>query len=167
MTGVLVHDTQRPFDPLRPRPRHLGDVAHARTEFAPALSPGPVLVEHVAIRLEMRAASGRIDHDGKIVAGERIDVESRELACLLAVSRMRVQCSATHLLDRRRDAPSVALENPHRRALRLAEGLAHDAASEQRQVRVGTFRQREGRSLRPRRQPAEPSDPTGADAPRQ
>src|SRR3970282_379980 len=91
MTGVLVHDAQRPSHSIRPRPRHLGDVAHARTEFATTLRPRAVLVEHVAVGLEVRAAACRVHHDGQIASGERLDVETRERACLLAVAGMSVQ----------------------------------------------------------------------------
>ena len=124
-------------------------------------------MEHVAVGLEVRAAPGGVDHDGKIVARERVDVGSSELACLLAVAGMSVQCPAADLPGRRRHPPPVALEDPHRRALRLAEGLPHDAAGEQRHVRVGALRQHERPAFRARRERAQPFDAARADASRQ
>ena len=167
VAGVLIHDAQLPRDPIGPRSHKLGRIAHARREGPTAQRPRGILVEHVAVRFQVRAAARRVHHDGKVTARERIDVETRELACLLAVTGVRVQRAAAELLDRRGHAAPVALEHPHGRALGLAERLAHHASGEESDVGIVVLGERERRALGTRREGTEPRESAWADPARQ
>src|SRR5437867_1394518 len=80
MAGVLIHDAQRPRDAIRPRPHDLGRIPYARRECPAARRARGILLEHIAVRLQVRAAASRVDHDRKVGAARgRVDVESCQL----------------------------------------------------------------------------------------
>ena len=167
VAGVLVHDAQRTRGPIGPRPRDLRRVAHARAERATALRPRRILLEHVAVGLQVRAAACRVHDDRKVVAREGVDVQPRKLPRVLAVAGMRVQRTAAHLLNGGGDTMPIALEDSHGRSLGLTERLAHHAPSEQAHVSVRAFRQREWHTFGAWSERTEPPKATRTDAPRE
>src|SRR5438105_8162093 len=159
MTRVLIDDADRAG---RRAPRigrgDLRRVPNARREGARSLRPRRVGREDIAVRLEMRTAASRVDHDRQLGPGERVDVQACELARAVAIAAVRVQGPAADLLDARGHLPSAALEDAHRRAIAVTEDLAHDAAREEERVGVVAFDELERRTLAPgseRRRPGE------------
>lgn len=167
VAGVLVHDTQRTRGAVRPRPRDLRHIAHARAEGAAALGPGGILLKYVAVGFQVRAAARRVHDDRKVVTGERVDVQSGELPRVLAVTGVRVQRAAAQLLDRDGDTVTVALEDSHGRSLGITERLTHHAPGEHAHVGVRPFRERERRTFGAWSEGAEPREAARPDAPRQ
>src|SRR5262245_2038256 len=106
----------------------------------------------------MSATARRVDDDFGVASGERVDVVARELARTLPLTRMRMERAAAGLLARRRHDMSITLEDAHRRALRIAEGLAHHAAGEHRDVRALALPRDERRTFTWRRERRRPAD---------
>ncbi len=109
----------------------------------------------------MGAAARRIDDDLGVGPRERLDVGPRELACALAVARMRMERATTRLLRWNAHLVAVALEQPDRGPLSLSERLAHDAAREDAYVGVAALHPAERRALRARRERRRPAKTTG------
>ena len=166
MAGVLVHDAQRTADLSLSRPRDLCRVAHARAERASALCPRRVFMEHIAVSLQVGAASRRVRDHRQVAAGERVNVQPSKLPRTLAVAGVRVQRTAAHLLDRCSDAVPVALEDTHRGSLGLSERLAHHAAREETHIGVFALRERERCTFGSGSEATQPRESARSEAPR-
>src|SRR5206468_13086070 len=81
---------------------------------------------------------------------------ARQLARALPLAGVNVKRAAAGLLLRRRDAMALLLQEPDRRAVGLAERLAHHASGEDRDVGIRSLAAAEGRALRPRRERCRP-----------
>ena len=88
-------------------------------------------LDEVAVRLHVRAASGRVHHD-VIGVGERRRVLPRERPRRVEVAVVRGQCSAARLPSRHHHTPAVPREHPDRGAVHPSEPPILHAAREQR-----------------------------------
>ena len=161
MAGVLVDDADRPASAGRNRFRDLADVAHAGRKRLGAVRPERITGEDVSVVLEMRAAAGGVDDNLPFATRKGIDVEARELARAFAIAGVRVQGAAAGLFLGDADDMSVALEQTHRGALGITEGLAHDAPRENADIGAFTVDAAEGRALGRSREGRRPTDPPG------
>src|SRR3989442_928381 len=97
MTRVLVDDPNRAPRARRDWLHDLAQVAHPRRECLRPTRPQRVRRQDVAVRLEVRAASGGIDYHLPVVPREGVDVVPGELTRAFAVPGVRVQGAATAL----------------------------------------------------------------------
>jgi glycolate oxidase len=161
VTGVLIHDADRPPGARRDWLHDLADVADPRRECLRAVRPQGIAGEDMAVVLQVRAAARGVRDHLRLATGKGIDVKASELPRALAVAGVRVQGAAAGLLLGDAHDVSVALEKAHRGALGVAERLAHDAAGEDVHVGALTIDAAEGSALRRRREGRGPAEAAG------
>src|SRR5205807_6140440 len=110
----------------------LAHVAHAAAEFARGFGVFVILLEQMRVRDQHRAAAASIRDYGRIRIAKGVDVLSREIACALEFSRVRVKRAATNLCLRRIDSATICSENSRRRLVNsFEEPLRHAPFEEQ------------------------------------
>src|SRR5437588_6325524 len=77
-------------------------VAHAAAEFARGFGVFVILLKQMSVRDKHCAAAAGVRDYGRIGIAKGVDVLSREIACTLEFTRVRVKRAATGLCLRRR-----------------------------------------------------------------
>ena len=135
VAGVLVGHLRRHRAGRRLRGQRgdgLAEVADPGAERLRPLRPGRVVGQQLAVLLEGRAAAGRVDDDPLGVRPlERLDVLSRQPLRRLALAGVDVERAAADLVFWQVDVAAGPGQDADRRAVRLGEGDAHDAAGEE------------------------------------
>ena len=136
MTRVLVGDAHRQRSErhaVHLRGEILGHISDAAAEGGGTFPPLGVVFEQVRVRLEVRAATGRV-HQNEINAGpfERRDVPLGEVHRRGAIAGMRVQRAAARLRRDIGDRDPRPSEHARGRAVDVPVGNPHDAAEQQR-----------------------------------